>query len=58
MAQRLKADGVERKTGNCPICHQPIPNGLFHETANYVHITANCPGPRRKGKVERFRRAA
>lgn len=49
MAQRLKREGVERWNGRCPICYGIIPNGLFDPHGNYIHITARCQGPRRKG---------
>lgn len=59
MAQRLKAEGVERWTGICPICYGVIPNGLFDSAGNYLHLTAKCPGPKRKGaRVFPGRRAA
>lgn len=44
MAQRLKAIGEERRSGRCCICYQIVP--LTH---TYIHLTAHCQGPRRKG---------
>jgi hypothetical protein len=55
MAQRMKAAGEERRSGRCPICYNMIPNGLFEAQGNYIHLTARCPGPRRKGGMDRFR---
>lgn len=42
MAADLKARGVKRTTGNCPICHRVVPN-------DGLHVTIQCKGPRRKG---------
>lgn len=30
MAAYLKKMGVKRTTGNCPLCHHTIPNGVIH----------------------------
>lgn len=43
MAQRLKAEGVRRVTGNCPLCHKRVPNGGGHIAG------LKCQGPTRKG---------
>lgn len=43
MAQRLKAEGVKRTTGRCPVCHHMQPNGGGHS------MGLKCPGPTRKG---------
>lgn len=45
MAQRLKAEGVERWTQRCPTCYQIIPNGMFFEAKHMTHIVS-CPGPK------------
>lgn len=46
MAGRMKADGIERSTGRCPICYRMV--GLHMKM--YSHILG-CPGPRRKGSA-------
>lgn len=45
MASRMKREGVERRSGKCPICQGLIPMARI-----YIHVTAQCKGPAvRKG---------
>lgn len=30
MASRMKAMGIERRTGRCPLCHKIVSNGGLH----------------------------
>ena len=47
MASRLKAEGVERHTGICPICYKYMPNGTFYPTQAAHHFMV-CTGPAKR----------
>lgn len=48
MAQRMKREGTERRSGKCATCSGIIPNGTFEPAKNYAHIIT-CPGSKKKG---------
>lgn len=49
MAANLKKKGEQRTTGQCPLCHRIIPNGV-------IHAPALCQ-PRRRNNGRRNRAA-